>query len=155
MSTMPGIIVGIDGSHHSERALDWAMKEAALRRTPLTVVSVYPLVRNSFGHADTFPEDAPLVERTRTATQEATDKALASLGGPGPDTVYVKVVSGIPAEALLKAAADAEMIVIGARGAGGFERLTMGSVGDQVSRHAHCPVVIIPHEKGEKGEKGG
>jgi nucleotide-binding universal stress UspA family protein len=144
---MPGIVVGIDGSRHSERALDWAIHEAALRRTALTVISVHPVVRNILGHAGTaLPEDAPVIERTRQATQETTDKALARVGVARPDSVSVETVTGVPAEVLLAAAGDADMIVVGSRGAGGFSRLTMGSVGDQVARHAHCPVVIIPHE---------
>ncbi len=141
---MAGIVVGIDGSQHSERALDWALREAALRRAPLTVLSVHPVIRGFRGHAGPYPQDAGLVEDTRLAAQEATDKALARLGGTRPGSVTVTAVNGIPAEALLTAAADAEMIVVGSRGAGGFERLAMGSVGDQVARHAHCPVVIIP-----------
>jgi nucleotide-binding universal stress UspA family protein len=146
---MPGIVVGIDGSHHSERALDWAMREAALRHTALTVISVHPMVRNILGHVDTLPEDAPVIEHTRQVTQETADKALAAMGGARPDSVTVETVIGVPAEALVAAAADAEMIVVGSRGTGGFSRLTLGSVGDQVARHAHCPVVIIPH--GDEG----
>jgi nucleotide-binding universal stress UspA family protein len=46
---------------------------------------------------------------------------------------------------LLRASEDADMIVLGARGGGGFARLHLGSVSDQVAHHAHCPVVIIPH----------
>jgi nucleotide-binding universal stress UspA family protein len=110
------------------------------------VISVHPVVRNILGHADTLPEDAPVLERTRQATQEATDKALARLGAARPDSVTVETITGVPAEVLLAATAGADMIVVGSRGAGGFSRLTMGSVGDQVARHAHCPVVIIPHE---------
>jgi nucleotide-binding universal stress UspA family protein len=144
---MAGIVVGIDGSHHSERALDWALKEAALRHTPLTVLSVHQVIHGWTGHAAPMLQDAPLVEQTRVAAQEATDKALAALAGPHPESVTVVAVSGLPAEALLEAAADADMIVVGSRGAGGFERLAMGSVGDQVARHAHCPVVIVPREK--------
>ncbi len=144
---MPGILVGIDGSRHSERALDWALREAALRQTPIKVLSVHPVMASYLGQAIAYPEDAKVVERSRAAAQEAVDKALARIGGPRPDSIAVEAVSGIPAEALLDAAADAEMIVIGSRGAGGFERLTMGSVGDQVARHAHCPVVIIPRER--------
>jgi len=143
---MAGIVVGIDGSRHSERALEWAMKEAALRQVPLTVLTVYPLVRNILGHADAFPQDAERLESTRAAAQEATDKALAAMSGDRPQ-VTVEALSGLPAEVLVKAAADADMIVVGSRGAGGFERLAMGSVGDQVARHAHCPVVIIPQQK--------
>lgn len=144
---MPGIVVGIDGSHHSERALDWAIKEAVLRKTPLTVLSVHPAVAGFTGHAVDYPQDTEAVKQTRAAAQEATDEAIARLGGTRPDSLTVEAVNGIPAEALLAAAADAEMIVVGSRGSGGFERLTMGSVGDQVARHAHCPVVIIPHER--------
>jgi nucleotide-binding universal stress UspA family protein len=147
MSAMAGIVVGIDGSHHSTRALDWAIKEAALRQTPLTVLSVHQVIRGWTGpYAGPYPHDQELVQQTKAAAQEATDKALAALEGARPE-VNVVAVNGIPAEALLAASADADMIVVGSRGAGGFERLTMGSVGDQVARHAHCPVVIVPHAK--------
>ena len=63
---------------------------------------------------------------------------LATLSGQRPE-VIVKAVTGVPAETLVAAAADADMIVVGSRGSGGFERLTMGSVGDQVARHARLP----------------
>jgi nucleotide-binding universal stress UspA family protein len=53
---------------------------------------------------------------------------------------------GIIAEELLNASADADMIVVGCRGAGGFKRLLMGSVGTQVTHHALCPVVVIPDD---------
>jgi nucleotide-binding universal stress UspA family protein len=144
---MAGIVVGIDGSHHSERALKWAMNEAVLRQTPLTVLSVHQVIRGWAGpDAGRYPGDAELVERTRAAAQAAADEVLATLSGPRPE-VIVKAVTGVPAETLVAATADADMIVVGSRGSGGFERLTMGSVGDQVARHARCPVVIIPHEK--------
>ena len=53
-------------------------------------------------------------------------------------------VSGLPAEALLDAAKDADLIVVGSRGAGGFSRLLMGSVSYQVAHHSHVPVLIVP-----------
>jgi nucleotide-binding universal stress UspA family protein len=144
MTAMPGIIVGIDSSHHSERALEWAMKEAALRHQPLKVLAVHPAIAGWTGHGVSYPGDAELLESTRTAAKETTDKVLAGLGGPRPESVTVEAVSGIPAEVLVAAAADADMIVVGSRGTGGFARLTMGSVSDQVARHAKCPVVIVP-----------
>ena len=61
-----------------------------------------------------------------------------------PPSVTVRAVTGLPAEELLNAAADADMIVVGSRGAGGFKRLLLGSVSTQVTHHAHCPVVVIP-----------
>lgn len=141
---MPGILVGIDGSGHSERALEWAMKEAALRSQPLTVLAVHPVVAGWTGRAVSYPGDAELLESTRSAAQAVTDKVLAGLTGARPESVTVEAVSGIPAEALLNAAADADLIVLGSRGSGGFARLAMGSVSDQVGRHARCPVVIVP-----------
>ena len=69
---------------------------------------------------------------------------LAGLAGPRPDSVTVKAVHGFPVEELINAGKDADMIVLGSRGAGGFSWLMMGSVSSQVAQHAHCPVLIVP-----------
>jgi nucleotide-binding universal stress UspA family protein len=55
----------------------------------------------------------------------------------------VRAVTGFPAEELIKASGDADLLVVGSRGAGGFAKLIMGSVSDQVMHHAHCPVVVV------------
>ena len=142
---MPGILVGLDGSQYSERALEWAAKEAAIRHAPLRVLAVHTVALGWSGQGVVYPEDAELVVRTKAAAQEQTDKVLAGIGGVRPDGVTVEAVNGIPADVLLRASEDADMIVLGSRGSGGFARLRLGSVSDQVARHAHCPVVIIPH----------
>jgi nucleotide-binding universal stress UspA family protein len=143
---MPGILVGIDGSDHSERALEWAMKEAALRHQPVTVLAVHQVVSSFFGTPQVYPGDRELVEPARAAAQEATDKVLAAMSGPRPESVTVQAVSGIPTQAVIDVAANmnADMIVLGSRGAGGFARLALGSVSSQVVQHSPSPVVIIP-----------
>jgi nucleotide-binding universal stress UspA family protein len=143
---MPGIITGIDGSGHSQRALEWAMREAAARHAPLTVVNVYQAVAGVWGSAVAYPEDPAHTEHARKVAQAKVDEALAQPGGPRPASVRVRVVSGTPAEELLSAAEDADMIVVGSRGTGGFARLLLGSVTSHLAHHAHCPVVIIPAE---------
>jgi nucleotide-binding universal stress UspA family protein len=142
---MPGILVGLDGSHHSERALEWAAKEAAIRQAPLRVLAVHTVPVGWSGRGVPDPKDNELVVSTKAAAQELTDKVLARIGSARPDGVTVDAVNGIPADVLLRASEDADMIVLGARGGGGFARLHLGSVSDQVAHHAHCPVVIIPH----------
>lgn len=144
---MPGIVVGVDGSGHSRRALEWAMKEAALRQAPLTVLTVHQAITGYFGGVATYPEDAELTEKAREAAQAETDKALAGLDGPHPASVTVTAVHGFPVEELINAASDADIIVLGSRGAGGFTRLLLGSVAGQVAQHAHCPVLIVPPEE--------
>lgn len=141
---MPGILVGLDGSHYSERALEWAAKEAAIRHAPLRVLAVHTVLVGWTGRGVPDPEDNELVVRTKASAQELTDKVLAGIGSARPDGVTVDAVNGIPADVLLRASEDADMIVLGARGGGGFARLRLGSVSDQVAHHAHCPVVIIP-----------
>ena len=141
---MPGIIVGVDGSGHSQRALEWAMKEAAIRHAPLTVLTVHEAMKGYYSTVTVFPDDPAQTEEVRTAVQAETDKVLAGLDGPHPDSVTVKAVHGFPVEELINASQDADMIVLGSRGAGGFTRLMMGSVSSQVAQHAHCPVLIVP-----------
>jgi nucleotide-binding universal stress UspA family protein len=144
---MSGIVVGVDGSGHSQRALEWAIKEAAIRHAPLTVVTVHQLVAGYSGRGVVYPNDAELAEKARQAAQLETDKLLTDVGPDRPASVTVEARSGFPVEELLNAADGADMIVIGSRGAGGFAQLLMGSISDQVARHAHCPVVIIPAER--------
>jgi nucleotide-binding universal stress UspA family protein len=141
---MPGIVVGVDGSGHSRRALEWAMAEAGLRHAPLRVLTVHQAVVGYFGGVDTMPRDLELTSQAEAAAQAETDKVLADLTGPHPESVSVTAVNGFPVEQLISASADADMLVLGSRGAGGFARLVLGSTAEQVVRHAHCPVLIIP-----------
>lgn len=143
---MPGIITGIDGSRPSQRALEWAVQEAAARQVPLAVVTVYQAVAGTWGSVAAYPEDPVLLEQARKAAQAQVDEALDQSGGSPPAPVTVRVATGIPADELLSAAANAGMIVVGSRGTGGFARLPLGSVATQLAHHAHCPVVIIPAE---------
>ena len=143
---MSGIIVGVDGSGDSQRALEWAMKEAAIRHTPLIVLTVHQAIAGYWGGMAVYPDDPAQTEQARTAAQAETDKVLAGLDGPRPESVTVKAMHGYPVEELINAGQDADMIVLGSRGAGGFTRLLLGSTAGQVVQHAHCPVLIVPPE---------
>jgi nucleotide-binding universal stress UspA family protein len=141
---MPGIVVGVDGSGHSQRALEWAMKEAAVRDAPLTVMTVHALIRGYFGGVVEYPGDHELAEQARRVVQAEVEKVQNDLGESRPVPVTVRVESGSVVEELINAAKDADMLVVGSRGAGGFARLMLGSVSSLVVQHATCPVVIIP-----------
>jgi nucleotide-binding universal stress UspA family protein len=143
---MSGIIVGVDGSGHSRRALEWAMKEAAVRHVPLTVLTVHPAIVGYFGGAVTTPQDLELTEQTQAAVKAEADKALTALEGPHPESVTVKAVHSFPVQELVNASKEADLVVLGSRGVGGFTRMLLGSTAGQVVQHAHCPVVIVPPE---------
>ena len=145
---MPGIIVGVDGSGHSRRALEWAVSEAVTRQAPLTVITVQQAVAGYWGGPVPYAGDSGLTDQARKEVQKMTDDVLDEFdAGSRPPSVTVQAVSGLPAEVLLAAAQDADMLIVGARGAGGFKRLLLGSVGTHVTHHAHCPVVVIPADR--------
>jgi nucleotide-binding universal stress UspA family protein len=144
---MPGIIVGVDGSGHSQRALEWAMKEAAVRHLPLTVLTVDPAIVGYFGGVITSPQDLELTARAEAAVKAEADTVLTGLDGAHPESVTVRAMHGFPVEELVNASKEADLIVLGSRGVGGFTRLMLGSTADQVVRHAHCPVTIVPPER--------
>jgi len=99
------------------------------------------------GFVDEGQDGRQLRVQAREGAQAATDKALARAGEARPKSVTVEAFGGVPAEELINASKDADMIVVGSRGAGGFARLHLGSVGNQVVYHANCPTVIIPAEE--------
>jgi len=145
MMKMPGIFVGVDGSAGSRKALEWAVREAGTRKAPLTVVSVQQAVAGFFGATVTYPGDYELTELARKTALAETEEVLDRIAEDSrPASVAVQAVLGVPAEELLKVAADAEMIVVGSRGGGGFKRLLLGSVSSHAVHHGHCPVVVIP-----------
>ena len=144
---MSGILVGVDGSGHSQRALEWAAKEAALRNTSLTVLTVHQAVAGFWGGALHYQGDDALVHKVAEAAKAETDKVLASLGDSKPASVHISAIEGFPAEEIIIAGADADIIVLGSRGGGGFSRMLLGSVSSQVVEHADVPVLIVPAEK--------
>jgi nucleotide-binding universal stress UspA family protein len=141
---MPGIIVGLDGSRHSRRALEWAVNEAAVRHIPLGVLTVHPAAVGYFGDVETSDRDTDLTGRAQAAAEAVAGQVLAGLTGPRPESVKVRAVNGFPVEVLVNASKDADMLVLGSHGAGRFTHILMGSTAEQVTRHAHCPVLVVP-----------
>jgi len=145
---MPGIVVGVDGSGASKQALEWAVKHAAQDHLALTVLAVHEVAESWWtGASASYPQDRADEEKARQAVQEEVNKILGELGDDKPESVTVRVVSGQAAPVLIDASGNADLVVVGSRGGGGFGRLMLGSVSSQVIHHAACPVVVVPHEK--------
>ena len=144
---MPGIIVGVDGSDHSRRALGWALREAVRHHAALTVISVQRAparpATEVYWPVLEHPERGLDEDAARRAVRDLVDKAASESGDPAPEVIVI-VTTGNPAEELVRAAQDADMVVIGTHGSGGFASLLMGSVSNQVAHHAACPVVLVP-----------
>jgi nucleotide-binding universal stress UspA family protein len=136
---MGTIAVGIDGSDHARLALAWAISEARLRSCDVLVVHSW-----DFPPALKGPDGLPHADLL-AAAQKVIDEALASVDASGV-TVRSEVAPDLPAQALIRASQTADLVVVASRGIGGFKGLLLGSVAHQVSQHAGCPVVIVPHE---------
>jgi nucleotide-binding universal stress UspA family protein len=142
---MPGIIVGVDGSEISRRALDWAVREAGLRGAALTVLAVHQVATNHWtGNPEFYPADQPVAEAMRRAAEEAVQKAVSQAGEPAPASVTVRAVSGLPAQELVGASSDADLVVVGSNSGGGLSQMLLGSVTNKVVNRSACPVVVIP-----------
>lgn len=143
---MQRIVVGVDGSENSRRALEWAIEEAKIRRAQLTVVSAWQIPNVVLSSTvATAAYDTGVWKGAATETLDTMLQAVDSHDlSAGLDR---QVVEGPPAKVLLDVAKGADLIVVGSRGRGGFSGLLLGSVSQQVAHHADCPVVIVPHER--------
>jgi nucleotide-binding universal stress UspA family protein len=127
------IVVGVDGSESAMRALDWAASEAERSGAVLDVQTAY---------------EPGYVFVTKDEIQHCMDElvkeAAARVAKLAPG---VATTSGThemkPAEALIEASEGADLLVVGSRGLGGFKGLLLGSVSEQCSHHAGCPVTIV------------
>jgi nucleotide-binding universal stress UspA family protein len=142
---MPGIVVGLDGSPNSERALDWALRHAAALQTSLTVIAVHEVAKSYWGDIPVIgPADEALLDKLQQAADEMTQRAASRVDGAGPASVRVRAMNGFVVKELVDASHDADLIVLGTRGASAFARLLLGSVSSEVIQHSACPVVIVP-----------
>lgn len=136
----PLVVVGVDGSEPSSKALASAAEEARLRGATLKVVHAWSpptLIYGAYLPVGGM-EDVP----TETATH--LDAQIAEVLGAHPAVAVEREVGTGPAAlVILEAAKDADLVVVGSRGRGGFVGLLLGSVSTQVVQHAHCPVMIV------------
>jgi nucleotide-binding universal stress UspA family protein len=141
---MKRIMVGFDGSDTARKALAWALDEGRLHQADVTVVHAWePNFVDSYPIGATPSLPAELEESAERMVEDAIAAADTS-GLPHP--VAINLVKGGAATALLRAAddLDADLVVMGSRGRGGFVGLLLGSVSRQVVSHATCPVVVVP-----------
>lgn len=134
---MERIVVAIDGSDSSTRALRWAVSEARLRDAELEVVHAWHMpTSGGYPYATLAYDPAPFAD----AARQVLDNAVHEAAVPVKQTL----VNGGASEAILSAAKGADLVVLGTRGLGGFAGLLLGSVSHQVAHHATCPVVLVP-----------
>lgn len=133
------ITVGLDGSPESRAAAEWAAREAALRQVPVRLLHVWLPVPEPMAQA-------PLLgaETHRHWTERIPREAAEGLRlrHPGVE-VTVEQRAGTPAEVLLEAARDAELLVLGSRALSGLAGFLIGSVGQSVVAHAEAPVILV------------
>jgi nucleotide-binding universal stress UspA family protein len=148
MSTDSGkgrVVVGIDGSPHSQIALTWAIEEARLRGLGLQIIHAFPALVTYWG--TTSSEYYPKEEAGARAMFEE-----SLLAAPPMDDLEVEhtLTPGNPSEVLIEASRGASVLVVGSHGRGGFRGMLMGSVSMHVVNQAHCPVLVVrgEHETG-------
>jgi nucleotide-binding universal stress UspA family protein len=141
-NTTPRIIVGVDGSPPSVAALRWAARQAELTGGSIDAVIAweFPLVASGFGWAPNKAFDDGTYCELATKTLNA---AIGDVNPPPGVAVNQVVMEGNPAQVLLSAAKDADLLVVGNRGHGAFVDALIGSVSVRCLHHATCPVVIV------------
>jgi nucleotide-binding universal stress UspA family protein len=147
-ATHRGIVVGVDGSPPSRVAVDWAARDAAARKLPLTLVHVlgaptvmtFPEVPMPLGYLQWQEDEGRKILNDAMKTVEESTKKT------GPIDVDTELVTGPSVATLVDLSKDAEMVVVGCRGQGALARSLLGSVSAGLVHHAHCPVAIIHDE---------
>jgi nucleotide-binding universal stress UspA family protein len=141
---MDRIVVGIDGSPSGRAALHWALKLAEDTGAELEAVHAWEL---NYAWIDGYEAGLQAwAQHSKRAAQACVDEALSEAIGTRPEYANVTrvVVEGQPAKVLLDRSKDADVLVVGSRGRGGFSGLLLGSVSQQCVHHAHVPVVVVP-----------
>ena len=134
----PRIVVGVDGSAQSERALEWATMQAQRTRAALEIVTAW-VFPGALGYALTTT-----VDEVRRHARALVDDSVSYVAGVAPDVpVHADAREQSPGPALVEASKGADLLVVGSRGTGGFAELLVGSGGMYCARRAQCSVMIV------------
>jgi nucleotide-binding universal stress UspA family protein len=142
VSTWKTVLVGFDGSASSHKALTWAAAEAADHRADLVVLNVWEHTllppAGSVSVSERYVPDA-----SQHTAEDLLEHIKEVLGEDPPVLVQPRVKQGNPAKVLIEESADADLLVVGTRGHGGFRGLVLGSVSQHVAAHAKCSVTVV------------
>jgi nucleotide-binding universal stress UspA family protein len=134
------IVVGVDGSKGSQAALRWAAAEAEATHASLRVIMTWHISGFAYSGGLPLPSDIDFAG----AAQQALDNEIREVIGTSPPfPLTATVLEGLPAQVLIDAAADADLLVVGSRGHGEFAGMLLGSVSQHCVSHASCPVVVV------------
>jgi nucleotide-binding universal stress UspA family protein len=140
MATNP-VVVGVDGSEESLLAAEWAAMEAKRHGLPLRVVSAPAMLPKMHAY---HGSPATVASVLRNASARALETAVARTGEVAPGLeITTDLLSGPPALAVTGSGEGAAMLVVGARGAGGFAAMILGSVSRYAAVRARCPVIVV------------
>ena len=144
---MGRIVVGVDGSHDARRALEWAIEEAKIRNDEVHVIYAWQFPQAMVTMEGMVPPSVNL--DFRKEAEQTLDLAIteALSGADAPVPMTKEAMRRPAAPALIAASEGADLLVVGSRGHGGFAGLLLGSVSQQCTHHARCPVVVIPHRE--------
>lgn len=147
---MRRIVVGVDGSDHARRALEFAIDEAEAHGGRLEAVMVIPEFNMTWGgvpEAMYLPPETDEVRKKEAQTEldRVVDNVVRRRASRPEVERYVAL--GAPGRTLLSIANGADLLVVGSRGLGGFRGLLLGSVSQQCATHAPCPIAVVPGER--------
>jgi nucleotide-binding universal stress UspA family protein len=144
------VVVGVDGSEGAEAALHWAVAEARLRKCRLLAVHAWTpgyvgVPAGGYGYlGGPLESPGPSVDDMHRWAEELLESKTAEISAEAKDVeIERRVVEGSAAQALVDAAGEHDLLVVGSRGHGGFAGLLLGSVSQQCAHHARCPVVVV------------
>jgi nucleotide-binding universal stress UspA family protein len=133
------IVVGVDGSAPSLKALEWAAHQAQLTGSRLEALATWEWP-SSYGWAIPIPSDFnPAAE-----AKDVLDRVLKAIHDGHPDLeIRTHISEGRPAPTLVEASREADLLVVGSKGHGEFAGMLLGSVSEHCVHHAHCPIVVV------------
>lgn len=139
----PRIVVGVDGSPSSIRALEWALDQAELTGATVRAIYAWEPPGNWGAKVPVYP-GSDMVEEAEAKLAQSIEEATT---GRTAVEVSQQVAKGHPAKILIEAAKDADLLVMGNRGHGGFAGALLGSVTQHCIHHAACPVTVVRVEQ--------